>query len=63
MMEFDNLLFNIEKILKESLYCEDNNLRIKNKLKYDIFNLINEIDRKFIVDVCKELEYEEGNNE
>ena len=36
MKEFDLLLYSLENIVKENLYCEDNMLRIKSKLKYDI---------------------------
>ena len=59
MKEFDLLLYSLENIVKENLYCEDNMLRIKSKLKYDIINLMEEVDKKFMKNLKKELEYNE----
>lgn len=59
MKEFDLLLYSLQKIMKDNLYCEDNKLRIKTKCKYDLVNLMSEIDKKFMSNLYKELEYNE----
>ena len=59
MLEFDLIMHSLQHIIKENLYCEDGELHIKNKLKYDIINLMTEIDKSFMLKLFKELEYEE----
>ena len=59
MVEFDLLIYSLRNIVKENLYCEDNELRIKNKCKYDLINLMEEIDKGFMEELKKELEYDE----
>ena len=59
MLQFDLLLHSLQHIVKDSLYCEDGELRIKNKLKYDVINLMNEIDKPFMTQLYQELEYKE----
>ena len=58
--EYDLLVSYLETIIEDNIYCEDDKLYIKSKLKYDVFNLVNEIDSKFIKKLCKKLEYKEG---
>ena len=59
MKEFYALIIDLESILKDSLYCEDNSLFIKNKLKYDVYELVYRYDKKFIEKLHKKLEYKE----
>ena len=59
MKEFDTLLYNLQTIIKSNTYCEDNEIHIKNKLKYDIFNMMINYDKAFINKLYKELEYSE----
>lgn len=56
MTEFDILLKDLETILEENTFCEDNRIYIKSKLKYDIYNLVTKVDNKFIKDLEKGLE-------
>lgn len=58
MTEFDNLLKDLQTIIRDSTYCEDNEIHIRNKLKYDLFNLVEAYDYRFIEKLKKELEYE-----
>ena len=58
--EFDVLLYKLELIVEENLYCEDNKLRIKSKLKYDVVNLLDEMDKSFMDKLYKQLEYNES---
>lgn len=60
MIEFDLVLYQLRNTMKENLYVEDNELKIKNKVKYDIYNILCEIDKGFIDKLHKELEYKEG---
>lgn len=59
MKEFDLLLYRLQLICKDNIYCEDNLLRVSTKLKYDIVNLMEEIDIKFMKKLYKEIEYNE----
>lgn len=59
MTEFDLLLYRLHSIVRDNLYCEDQELRIRNKLKYDVVNLMEEMDVKFMNGLKCELEYEE----
>ena len=59
-MEFEILLLKLRDLLTKYTYCEDDKLRIKNGIKYDIYNLMNEYDRGFIKELHKELEYKDG---
>ena len=56
MKEFDNLLYRLQLIMKDKLYCEDNELRSKC-MKYDIINLMLEYDKRFMDKLFKDLEY------
>ena len=58
--EYDLLLLAIENIIKENIKCEDNELYLSNKLKYQLFNLIYEIDKGFIEKLFKKIEYKEN---
>lgn len=57
MTNFDlvDLLF---KLFEASAYVEDSQLRIKNALKYDIHNLLEELDAKRLKILYDELEYD-----
>ena len=59
MTEYDLLLKNIQVIVQDSVYVEDGMLYIKSKCKYDLINLMTELDSKFMNNLYKELEYEE----
>ena len=58
MKEFDLLLHSLQHIVKENVYVEDGELYIKSKCKYDLWNLLEKVDKKFINRLKKELEYE-----
>lgn len=45
--------------MKDTLYCEDNELKIKCGAKYALYNLLYEVDKGFIEKLHKELEYNE----
>ena len=60
MIEYDLLLIRLRMMITENLYCEDDKLFIKSKLKYDIVNMMNEIDSKFMKELFKDLEYNNG---
>ena len=60
MIEYDLLLIRLRMMIVENLYCEDDKLFIKSKLKYDIVNMMNEIDSKFMKELFKDLEYNNG---
>lgn len=49
-----DLLF---KLFQASAYVEDSQLRIKNALKYDIHNLLEELDPQQLKILYDELEY------
>jgi hypothetical protein len=59
MKEFDALLYELGIIVEKNLYCEDEKLFIKNKLKYDVVNLMEKYDKVFMNKLYKELEYSE----
>lgn len=48
----------IRKILVDNIICEDNVIRLKNKLKYDLYNLLLEQDYEFMQELHKKLEYD-----
>ena len=54
MYEFDITLEKLKKTLKENIRYEDDKIYIKNKLKYDIYNLMCELDPHFIKELEKE---------
>jgi|14_taG_2_1085336.scaffolds.fasta_scaffold25978_3 hypothetical protein len=56
---YDKLLEEIKYTLQENVYVEDNKVYIKNKLKYDIFNMIEKEDFKFIENLLNEKGFEE----
>ena len=58
---YDELIKDIRVILKDGVYCEDNKLRLRNNIKYNIYNLMCEHDKRFIKELHKELEYKECN--
>lgn len=47
----------IRKIIIENVYCEDGEIKIKNQIKYDLYNLVLERDTKFIQELHQKLEY------
>ena len=59
LIDYDLMIEYLRVIIKDNLYCEDGELRIRTKLKYDVFNLLEEVDKEFINKLKKELEYEE----
>ena len=52
-----DLLF---KLLRANVYCEDEQLYIKNDLKYDIHNVLYLLDKDEMLRLYNELEYNEG---
>ena len=59
LIEYDLLLKELREIMKEGLYCEDNKLYVKCKVKYELVNLMNEHDSPFMKLLYKEMEYNE----
>jgi len=59
MIQYDILVKALENILEDNIRCEDGELYLSNKIKYSLYELIKEIDVKFIDKLHKELEYKE----
>ena len=59
MIDYDLLVEYLRIILKDNVYCEDGELKIRNKLKYDIYNLLSEVDERWVRELEKELEFNE----
>lgn len=59
MIEYDLLIIKLRMIMEDNLYCEDNELYIKNKVKYELYELMKAIDKEFINQLEKGLEYNE----
>jgi len=59
MLNYDLLLKELQNILKENTRCEDGELYLSNKIKYSLYELVKEIDAKFIDELHKDLEYNE----
>ena len=59
LINYDLLVHRLRCIVKENLYVEDDKLYVKSKCKYDIVNLMEEIDTKYMKELLKELEYNE----
>ena len=59
MIEHDLLINQLRVIIKDNLYVEDDELYIRCKCKYDLFNLMEGIDKKYMKKLLKELEYVE----
>ena len=59
MIEYDRLINRLRMIIRDSLKCEDNELHISNRCKYNVFNLMMEYDYKYMKELLKELEYRE----
>ena len=57
LVQYDLLIQYLRDIVEENLYCEDGELRIKNKLKYDVVNLLDAVDKEYMKKLYKELEY------
>lgn len=51
------LLDEIKMIIKDGIYCEDDELFLQNNIKYKLYNLIIELDKKFIDEVWIDIEY------
>ena len=63
LKEFDLLLKSLENILEDNVRCEDGELYLSNKIKYMVYDLVKEIDVKFITKLHKELEYDDKGDE
>ena len=63
MVEFDLLLYRLKGIVRDNLYCEDDKLYCKNKLKYEIVNLLEEVDKDWLDELYEDLEYNESEEE
>jgi uridine kinase len=59
MIEHDLLVNQLRVIIKDNLYVEDNELYIRCKMKYDLYSLMRGIDKKYMKELLKELEYNE----
>lgn len=57
MKEFDAILYELEKAYELNVRCEDGELYISSKLKYDIHDLLLKYDITFMKKLFKELEY------
>jgi len=57
MIEYDVLIKKLEEALKENVVCEDNEVHLKCKLKYDVYNIMVENNPLFIKQLHKDLEY------
>ena len=58
MIEYDVLLNKLEHALKDNTTCEDGEIHLKCKLKYDVYNIMVELNPKFIRELHEYLEYE-----
>ena len=59
-VELKELLF---RILRDNIYCEDDNLFIRNELKYMFHNLLQTLDPAEMQRVYDEIEYKEDDDE
>jgi len=59
MLQYDLIIKQLENIITENAKCEDNKIYLSRKIKYDIWNLLVEIDTPFINKLLKDLEYKE----
>ena len=59
MLDFDLLIRELQDTIKDNLLCEDNELHIKSKLKYDVYNIMKKYDSAFMSGLEKELEYKD----
>ena len=59
MNNFDLLLKQLENIVESNIRCEDNEIYLSHAIKYELFELLYEIDEKFIKRLFKKIEYEE----
>lgn len=59
LIQYDLLLKSLENILEKGTKCEDNKLMLSNKVKYDVFNLVYELDSKWVKRLFEEIEYKE----
>jgi hypothetical protein len=59
MLQYDLIIKQLENILEENIKCEDNKIFLGRKIKYDIWNLLYEIDKPFMIKLLKKLEYVE----
>jgi hypothetical protein len=57
MLQYDLIIKQLENIITENAKCEDNKILLSRKIKYDIWNLLAEIDTPFINKLLKDLEY------
>lgn len=58
MMTTTDLIDLLFRLFRASAYVEDSQLRIRNALKYDIHNLLEELDPRQLKLLYDELEYE-----
>ena len=59
-MTYETIVELLFKILHENITCEDNTIKIKNKLKYDVHNMLEYIEPIKMKLLYDELEYNEG---
>ena len=59
IQEYDKLIKELRVILTDGTYCEDNKLRLRNNIKYNVYNLMCEHDKGFVKKLHKDLEYKE----
>jgi|LGVE01.1.fsa_nt_gb hypothetical protein len=63
MNEYDLIIKALENIIESNIRCEDNEIYLSHAIKYELFALLYEIDKKFIEKLFKKIEYKENNNE
>ena len=59
-LDLTELLF---RILRDNVYCEDDNLFIRNELKYMFHNLLKTLDPEEMQRVYDEIEYKDEDGE
>ena len=59
MREYDLLMLALKDILKKGIICEDSAIRLSNSIKYSLYNLLYELDKKWIDELFKDLDYKE----
>jgi|LGOV01.1.fsa_nt_gb stage III sporulation protein SpoIIIAA len=54
MESFDLLMIRLQLLLRDTVSVEDNRIYISRKAGYEIFNLMEELDKGFINELLKE---------
>lgn len=57
MIEFDKLLLYLRVILEDNIQVVDNKIKLRSGCKYQLFNLMAELDKEWLKGVLKDLDY------